>query len=153
MEHIYRNRIERRSVPVTESGCWIWEGSLCGKGYGQLRINKRLLKAHRVAYEGFKGAIPPGMYVCHRCDTPSCVNPDHLFLGTHAENQQDKVLKGRQWRPAGSKHHLAKLTEGQVMEIRRNPEVPVKEFAKRFGVKYGAVWWVRKGLTWKHLDN
>ncbi len=149
----FRRRIEKHSVPVPECGCWIWEGSLSVQGYGQVRINKRLLRAHRVSYEGYVGEIPHGMQVCHRCDTPSCVNPAHLFLGTHADNHRDKVAKGRQWRPTGEKHHRVRLTESQVLEIRKNPEVPMQAFAERFGVNVGTIWFVRQGLTWKHLKD
>ena len=88
-------RFEAKISPEPMSGCWLWTASTDGGGYGHIRINKQLLKAPRVSYELFKGIIPPGLCVCHKCDTPACVNPDHLFLGTQKANAIDKVRKGR----------------------------------------------------------
>lgn len=91
------------------AGCWIWTGDKNHKGYGLLRPNahsiSRTSSAHRVVYEEECGPIPSGMFVCHHCDNPSCVRWDHLFLGTHRDNQNDMVRKGRQgW----GKHEKAK---------------------------------------------
>jgi hypothetical protein len=78
------------------SGCWIWVGSQNKGGYGVIHFDKwSNLSAHRASYMMFKGPIHKGMYVCHKCDVPSCVNPDHLFLGTASDNNKDKVLKNR----------------------------------------------------------
>jgi hypothetical protein len=76
--------------------CWHWKASLARGGYGSFRFHGRAQQAHRVAWQLTHGAIPPGFDVLHRCDTPGCVNPGHLFLGTHADNMADKVAKGRQ---------------------------------------------------------
>jgi hypothetical protein len=82
---------------VDQSGdCWIWTATRSGKGYGQFGVDGRLVIAHRWAYEAERGSIPPGLFVCHRCDVPACVRPDHLFLGTAKENSEDMVRKGRQ---------------------------------------------------------
>lgn len=89
-------RFEQRYVTVPEAGCWLWIGRAKPKGYGRIGIGRnKQFAAHRVSWELFRGEIPAGMCVCHKCDTPSCVNPDHLFLGTHADNAGDRQRKGR----------------------------------------------------------
>ena len=83
-------------TPVPETGCWLWTGAWDTRGYGKFKVtNSATGKAHRFFYKQMVGPIPDGMLVCHRCDTPSCVNPVHLFLGTAADNAEDKRRKGR----------------------------------------------------------
>lgn len=89
---------------VSESGCWIWTGADRGNGYGCMMEDNILISAHRKSYEMYYGAIPSGMIVCHRCDVPSCVNPDHLFIGTHKDNHDDMAKKGRNNPPRGDEH-------------------------------------------------
>lgn len=93
------DRFMDQAMPITETGCWIWEGTLESHGYGKVNTRKngkqKNLKMHRFAYELFVGHIPKGMSVCHRCDIPCCVNPKHLFLATHRENMLDRDAKGR----------------------------------------------------------
>ncbi len=85
-----------RKVIKTDN-CWLWNGPVDARGYGETMIKHKPKRAHRLAYEYTHGAIPPGLYVCHHCDNPLCVNPDHLFLGTAKDNTTDMVNKGR-WR-------------------------------------------------------
>lgn len=81
--------------PELNTGCWLWTASLAGAGYGQLYIDGRHVGAHRFSYQTFRGEVPRGMLVCHRCDTRPCVNPDHLFVGTYLDNLLDCIAKGR----------------------------------------------------------
>lgn len=81
--------------PRPETGCWNWTAGKDRQGYGILKLNRSMKKAHRVSYEYYVGPVPEGLLVCHNCDNPTCVNPTHLFTGTHQDNNQDKVNKGR----------------------------------------------------------
>lgn len=113
--------------PIT--GCWNWTGARTSAGYGELGLNGKIVTAHRLSYMIFRGEIPDGFLVCHTCDKPECVNPDHLFLGTNRDNVNDMIQKGRQNLSnapngrrngqSGEKNYQAKLTEPDVLEIRR----------------------------------
>ena len=82
-------------VQKQESGCWVWTGANNGLGYGVMRLGLKQVYAHRFSYEQFVSPIPDGLCICHKCDNPRCVNPDHLFLGTQKDNMQDCSRKGR----------------------------------------------------------
>lgn len=103
-------------TPVRTDECWLWKGGLTSKGYGHLRVDGRIERAHRVLYEMAVGPIPDGLVVRHDCDTPRCVNPFHLRVGTQAQNMQDAVERGLM--PSGEYHGRTKLTSDQIAEIR-----------------------------------
>jgi hypothetical protein len=82
-------------IDIDANGCWIWTGRRYTKGYGQASFRGRNIRAHRYAYEAWKGPIPAGMMVLHSCDNPPCVNPDHLRIGTARDNMMDAIQRGR----------------------------------------------------------
>lgn len=156
-----RPQIEQRLLEKIEavpfSGCWIWMGSLRAvTGYGQVCVAAGRTKlAHRVSYELFRGPIPEGMDVCHSCDVTACINPSHLFLGTHADNMRDMIRKGRR-RPKeqrGEKNSSALLTTQNVKEIRERRAAGelVKNIALAYGVSRHAITDVCKRKTWRHV--
>lgn len=97
--------IKAKSKLNCSNGCWEWVGHRLKKGYGQMRCGKKLVLAHRASWAAFKGEIPVGLFVLHKCDNPSCCNPEHLFLGTNADNMNDMVAKGRNNHPRRSNHY------------------------------------------------
>ena len=84
-----------KCLPVPFCGCWLWLGSGTQNGYGHFYYEGRVQLAHRASFEIFNGEIPDGLLVCHKCDTPACVNPDHLFTGTYSDNARDSINKNR----------------------------------------------------------
>lgn len=141
-------------VEKTET-CWLWTGQFDSDGYGRIKTSnrpRRRIRAHALSWAIHFGPIPAGLVVCHRCDNPPCVRPDHLFLGTTADNQHDKVAKGRQAR--GEAVGAAKLTAEQVLEIRSryaNGGVSQAALAVDYDIGSGAIWAVVTRRTWKHL--
>lgn len=134
-------------------GCWLWIGTKTNEGYGTIRVGEKLCVSHRVGWELVKGPIPDGMLALHKCDNPSCVNPDHLFLGTNADNAQDKMRKGRAtW---GARSATAKLTEAAVLEMRRRARAgeTTANLARAYGVTKSVARKAILGLTWRLLDD
>lgn len=132
-----------------KNGCWLWTASTMGNnGYGFFRINKieGCMPAHRYSYIINKGTIPKGMLVCHACDNPKCVNPEHLFLGSHKDNAIDRENKGR------GKRLSSKLTEKEVRIIKSSP-ISQTKLAKQFGVSRRTIASIQYGETWKHINH
>jgi hypothetical protein len=134
--------------------CWLWIGSKGTRGYGQFWNGIKTVRAHRFVWEVTNGLIPEGLYVCHRCDNPLCVNPTHLFLGTQQDNMNDSIAKGRrdECYLHGEAHPGHKLTEGDVTAI-REIRSSQRDIARRFRISRRTVVEIIRGKKWKHLLN
>lgn len=135
--------------------CWLWTAALNEHGYGVMRPEGQrtgpTAKAHRVSWEIAHGEIPDGLAVLHRCDNPPCVNPQHLFLGTQADNVTDMHAKGRG--NIGSANGQASLTERDVIEIRNRVArgERQKDLCAEFGITKGTMSHLVSGKTWAHV--
>lgn len=136
--------VEKVSVQDGPDGCWVWKGATGSDGYGRLRRGSITHSAHRYSYELFKGPIPEGLCVMHQCDTPQCVNPRHLVLGTKADNSRDMLRKGRQGQTA------KKLEFAEVLEVRRMLADGATKGAisAKFGICRSTVQDIEAGATW-----
>ncbi len=152
---MYPTTEERFWAKVNKHGpnnCWEWTAAKQGAGYGTIGVDGKVVQAHRYSYELHYGPIPEGMSVLHHCDNRACVNPDHLFLGTNADNIADKMNKGRQAR--GITHSRARLTEAQVIEIRRKyakGHISHAMLAAEYHVSISAIANITQRITWKHI--
>jgi Autographiviridae endonuclease len=148
-------RIESHIERVTESGCWLWTGSLDGSGYGVMNVgsrsdgSRRQVRAPRLAWQLHVGPVPRGMHVLHRCDVRACANPAHLFLGTNLDNIADRHGKGRTL--AGEQHANAKLDAGKVRLIRASTEHAYR-LAPQLGVSATTICRVRRGEAWRGVQ-
>jgi len=132
--------------------CWLWTGAFYTTGYGVMRVAGRNVRAHRVSWELEHGPIPDGLQVLHRCDVRACVRPDHLSLGTHADNVADRDNKGRQ--PRGELNGLAKLTQEQVRAMRAEYAaggISQPALARRYGIAHGTLEAILHRRSWKHV--
>lgn len=151
--------IQRFIAHISDSDkCLEWSGALDIYGYGALTIERKVYKAHRFIYELLFGKLPSNISVCHRCDNPKCVNPNHLWAGTHAENMKDMVSKGRltKNRAIGERSGQSKITEKDVLEIRRIFRPYSRKFGapalgKRFGIAPTQVKNIIHRRNWKHI--
>ena len=140
-------------VKKSVAGCWEWTAAKHPKGYGSFSLGGRVMGAHRVAYQLYVGEIPEGLWVCHRCDNPSCVNPSHLFLGTNADNTHDRDNKGRG--SYGEERPNAKLTNNKVNEIRARwlDGEPMSKLGREFGVARQTISMIVHNRKWRRADN
>ena len=132
--------------------CWEWIGTILPSGYGQFRIDGHGVRAHRFMWELVNGTIPKDLYVLHECDNRSCVNPDHLRLGTHKENMEDMTEKGRG--KVGEKNGRSKLTVEDIISIRflYTAGFNMSYLANRFGVSKVQISSIIRREAWRHID-
>ena len=140
---------EESVIPEPNSGCWLWTGVCNRDGYGQFNSDG----AHRASFSIYRGPIPLNMCVCHHCDTPCCVNPDHLFIGTQKENIADRHTKGRSKGGSlpGDKNRNSKLTPKQVIAIREDARIQ-KDIANDYGISFKTVSKIKLGQRWGWLS-
>lgn len=159
MAEINRELFMSKILPEPNSGCWLWAAGDNGYGYGVFHIKRKNWAAHRISWQIHNGSIPDGLCVLHKCDVPACVNPDHLFLGTQADNMNDMTKKGRRQMPptaAGVENGNVKLTEMQVRVIHRlaaNKAMTQPEIASYFGVVRGTVAKIKGGFSWQQTTK
>lgn len=139
---------------IKRDGCWDWKGTKA-KGYGQIMVFKKSMRAHRVSWILHNGPIPDGMLVCHRCDRPECTRPSCLFLGTHQMNVQDAYNKGRKHIFRGEEQKRSKLTDELVLEIKKLFKQPhnLCEIARQYKVSDSVIRSIKFGKTWKHIKE
>jgi hypothetical protein len=153
-------RFQKRIAIDPATGCWLWAGAKSSGKYGSMTVGsktdgtRRTARVHRLAYEHFAGPIPDGLCVCHACDVPACVNPEHLWLGTYADNNSDRNAKHRQRFAVGEAHGKSKLTAGDVRVMRdmRSRGATYPEIAGRFGINRHTIRHAVLGHTWSHVE-
>jgi hypothetical protein len=149
------SQFEKRFIPEPNSGCWIWTEYCNHQGYGRWRYDGKRIGAHRISWMLYCGPISGGLSVLHHCDNPSCVNPDHLFLGTHDDNMRDMTAKGRSSRHGalpGEAHPHAKLTAEQALNIRADHRF-LREVAEDYNISPTQVASIRHRIKWRHLPE
>jgi hypothetical protein len=147
----HRSYMEDRIIRVPIAGCWLWTEYVMSNGYAQFcGPNRQKTQWHRLSWTIHNGPIPDGMQVLHKCDVRCCVNPHHLFLGTHMDNMIDRQKKGRNVNPIGEQHGQSKLTVEQVKRIKYSTERG-SDLARDLSISPVTVHAIRHGKTWKHV--
>ena len=144
-------RFQGKFEIIPESGCWIWMGATRSTNYGSFRDDSfkgsKNVSAHRASYEIYVGKIPDGMLVLHRCDVPLCVNPSHLFLGTHLSNAKDRNAKGREAHQRGEEQGAAKLTWEKVEKLRKDNRT-YAVLSKEYGICIANISKIKNNKGW-----
>lgn len=143
------DRLEHYSIPEPNSGCLLWMAKCTAAGHPVIKWRGKNRMAHRMAWAEKRGEAGH-LCVLHKCDVPSCINVDHLFLGTTQDNTADKMRKGRHRSPRGSAHGMSKLTEDQVLAIRRDDR-DLDIIASEYDVCRESVWFIQRRRTWRHI--
>jgi hypothetical protein len=147
------DRFWRYVIKGAPETCWEWVGRIHEGGYGHFTANKgKQWQAHRFSWVLVNGEIPSGMFICHKCDNRKCVNPEHLFLGTHNDNMQDMINKGRQNKVFGESHCRAILTKENVVAIRQSKE-SYKILAEKYSVSCSTIVLAANGTNWKDVKT
>lgn len=147
---VYLKRFESK-IRKTDS-CWEWSGAPSPDGYGHFWDGESVKPAHRVSYRQYIGPLVPGLVICHRCDNPKCVNPEHLFQGTHADNVADREAKGRGWIKKGKLHHrlMAKLSEAEVINIFKSKQ-PSRLLMLQYNISQVQIDRIKTKKRWSHI--
>ena len=153
---ILANRFWKKVPKNHTNNCWKWGGTIMVNGYGTLTIRPNKYYAHRASWMINRGPIPDGLHVLHKCDNPPCVNPEHLFLGTQRDNNNDKIRKGRARGGSmkGESHPLVKMTNGKIKEIRARYKaggITQGDLASQYGMSQPGVSAIITGRLWKHV--
>lgn len=148
-----QERFEKKFVKGGANDCWEWIGSKDRYGYGHIQLDGWPQLAHRISYQLYVGEIPIGLLICHHCDNPSCVRPDHLFLGTDADNTRDCISKGRLSDRSGENNGQAKLTNEDIRTILAMWANGTRgiDIAREFGVTKSTISKIVRGDAWTHI--
>lgn len=156
-------RFEAKTIAVPESGCWLWtaatngRGAVKGAGYGNYYdpVRRRLMRAHRYAYERYVGPIPDGLHVLHKCDVSICVNPNHLYLGTNKQNMEDKSTRNRAPDQRGVRNPRALLSQEDIERAWAlwKKGLSQEKVAAIFGVHQTTISHAFTGRRWPHIQN
>ena len=151
IEQRFWNKVDIRG----KDECWNWTAAKNKLGYGFVMYNRVCTQAYRVAWVLTYGGSIHDVYLCHKCNNPSCVNPKHLYAGSHAENMRDKVAAGTARGLIGSKNPKAKLSERDVVKIKRELSrgVLVSKIANEYHIGWNAIWRIKRGIYWGHVGG